>query len=201
MTKIKTSLLLFTYALLALSAISAHAASEVWEVRYYAGKLAIYDTNTKANYYEDATLYQINDPYHDTISQEACVNDINAGTKPYVVKTNMIVDGNNNILNVSDRTDFGQNSKLTGTGVVKSSPWNWKNRYRLSLNYAGSDKAKDHKHIEVDVQLSPDRMAVRREVYGPNGKLKQKWHGTLLQVSKEQFKNDTTSKNCWKYMD
>jgi hypothetical protein len=199
--KIKTSLLLSTCALLTLSTISAHAAGEVWEVRYYAGKLAIYDTNTKATYYEDATLYQINDPYRGTITQQACVKDINAGTKPYVVKSNMIVDGNNKISNVSDRTDFGQNSKLTGTGVAKSSPWNWNNRYRLSLNYAGSAKAIDYKHIEADVQLSPDRMSIRREVYGPNGKLKQKWHGTLRQVSNEQFKNDTTSKNCWKYMD
>lgn len=180
---------------------SAFAAGEVWEVRYYKGKLAIFDTKTKATYYETATLYQINDPYHGTISQEACVDDINSGTKPYVVKTHMMVDANNNIVNVSDRSDFNQGSKLTGRGETSNSPWNWNNNYRLSLNYIGSSKAKDQKHIEVQMSTSPDRMAVRRAVYGPNGKLKQKWHGTLLQVSKETFQKDTQAKKCWNYMD
>jgi len=204
--KIRKNLLLIAYTFLTLAAMimaerSALAAGEMWEVRYYKGKLAIFDPKAKATYYETATMYQINDPYHGTISQEACVDDIGAKTKPYVVKTHMLVDNGGNIVNVSDRSDFAPDSKLKGTGSVSNSPWNWNNNYRLSLSYAGSNKVKDQKHIEVAFKLSPDSMAVRRNVYGPNGKLKQKWHGTLLQVSKEAFQRDAQAKKCWNYMD
>lgn len=199
----KSSLLTFAYIFLTLAAMivaerSAFAAGEVWEVRYYAGRLSIFDPKTKATYYEDAVLYQINDPYHGIISQEACVKD--KGIPAYVVKTHMQVDGMNR-LNVSDRSDFGPQSKLTGSGVVQNSPWNWNNNYRLSLNYAGSNKAKDHKRIEVAVKMAPEQMLVRRHVYSVDGRLKQDWHGRLPQITKEQFTNQAKALKCWDSMD
>ena len=178
---------------LALAAPGAFAAIQDWRIAYYAGTLKIRDLKTKKLYKEDVVMYHLNDTELDKVTQMACVSD--DGGPAYVVPTHMFrnFDGT---LNVTERTVWLKDSQLTGNATAQGRNWNWDN-FTMTMKYVyNPEKPAEFKTMVADVEMKQYEMKVQKMVWDAKGKPKQKWTGSLYEISREKFLKIASDMKC-----